>query len=125
MRRATAWPPPTSITPAPSPGPTSTQGASVGNRPRYLRDDLYEQCSDHITEYMASSRSVGSRPSRRTMALNSSSVIPSRRCRGSTPASLMDSHGTRFALAYLWMTLQDVCYESAENNWRCNDLEES
>src|SRR5438105_13499616 len=25
-------------------------------------DDLYEQCSDHITEYIASSRCVGSRP---------------------------------------------------------------
>src|SRR5256885_7164555 len=33
---------------------------------------------------MASSRSDGSRPSRRTMALNSSSVMPSRRCLGST-----------------------------------------
>src|SRR5919108_202213 len=89
MRRATARSSPTSITPAPSPGPTRTQGASVGKRPRYLRDDLYEQCSDHITEYMASSRCVGSRPSRRTMALNSSSVIPSRRCVGSLTRAIV------------------------------------
>ena len=52
-----------STTPAPSPGPTSTHGASVGKRDRNARDDLYEQCSDHITEYIASSRWVGSRPS--------------------------------------------------------------
>ena len=51
-----------STTPAPSPGPTSTHGASVGKRPRCARDDLYEQCSDHITEYIASSRSVGLAP---------------------------------------------------------------
>src|SRR3954454_18447572 len=88
MRTATATPSPTSMTPAPSPGPTSTHGASVGKRPRYLRDDLYEQCSLHITEYIASSRSDGSRPSRLTMALNSSSVIPSMRCLGSTDGSL-------------------------------------
>src|SRR6478752_7357682 len=72
-----------STTPAPSPGPTSTHGASVGNRDRYARDDLYEQCSDHITEYMASSRWVGSRPSSSTTAASSSSVIPSCRCKGS------------------------------------------
>ena len=29
-----------------------------------MRDDLYEQCSDHITAYMASSRWLGGRPSR-------------------------------------------------------------
>src|SRR4051812_45723494 len=72
-----------SMTPAPSPGPTSTHGASVGNRPRCGREDLYEQCSDHITEYIASSRCVGSRPSSSTTAASSSSVIPSCRCSGS------------------------------------------
>ena len=40
IRSATARSSPTSMTPAPSPGPTSTHGASVGKRPRYLRDDL-------------------------------------------------------------------------------------
>src|SRR5262245_27658279 len=80
MRIATASPSPMSTTPAPSPGPTSTQGASVGKRPRYARDDLYEQCSDHMTEYMASSRCVGSRPSSSTTAASSSSVTPTCRC---------------------------------------------
>src|SRR5215207_3947341 len=82
MRTATAMPSPTSMTPAPSPGPTSTHGASVGRRPRWERDDLYEQCSDHITEYMASSRCVGSRPSSSTTAASSSSVMPSWRWSG-------------------------------------------
>src|SRR3954453_6837137 len=52
MRTAIAMPSPMSTTPAPSPGPTSTQGALVGNRERCTREDLYEQCSDHITEYI-------------------------------------------------------------------------
>ena len=40
MRMATAIPSPASITPAFSPGPTSTWGASVGSRLRWTRDDL-------------------------------------------------------------------------------------
>ena len=40
MRSATATPSPTSTTPAFSPGPTSTCGASVGSRRRWSRDDL-------------------------------------------------------------------------------------
>ena len=79
MRMAAAMPSPTSTTPAFSPGPTSTQGASVGRRLRCTRDDLYEQCSDHITAYMASSRWFGARPSRPSMAAYSSSVSPSDR----------------------------------------------
>src|SRR5439155_11836552 len=59
-----------------SPGPTSTHGAAVGSRPRWTRDDLYEQCSDHMTAYMASSRWFGSRPRMRSMAAASSSVSP-------------------------------------------------
>src|SRR4029078_11050572 len=92
MRTATAMPSPMSTTPAPSPGPTSTHGASVGKRRRYERDDLYEQCSDHMTEYMASSRCVGSRPSSATTASSSSSVIPS--CRGSAPPAIGQSLAT-------------------------------
>ena len=41
-----------SITPAFSPGPQITQGASVGSFLRWTRLDLYEQCSDHMTEKM-------------------------------------------------------------------------
>src|SRR5688500_13496658 len=101
------------MTPAPSPGPTSTQGASVGNRPRYFLDDLYEQCSDHITEYMASSRYVGSRPSRRTMALNSSSVIPNRRWVGSFTSGIVTALSkTSDLLLFLFRTRYKMCYIS-------------
>ena len=62
MRTAIAMPPPASMTPAFSPGPTSTRSPSVGSRPRWIRDDLYEQCSDHMTPNSASSRSFGGRP---------------------------------------------------------------
>jgi len=55
----------------------------VGSRPRCTFDDLYEQCSDHMTAYMASSRSEGSRPSSWVIAVSSSSLRPSVRCRGS------------------------------------------
>ena len=80
-----------STTPAPSPGPTSTHGADVGKRLRCARDDLYEQCSDHITAYMASSRSVGARPSSPSTAASSSSVMPSCWCIGSAiPAEISD-----------------------------------
>src|SRR5690606_16381532 len=60
--KAASQPSPRSMTPAFSPGPTFTHGALEGKRPRWTREDLYEQCSDHITEYMASSEWVGSRP---------------------------------------------------------------
>jgi len=49
IRMAMAIPSPASITPAFSPGPTSTRGPSVGRRLRWLREDLYEQCSLHMT----------------------------------------------------------------------------
>src|SRR5688500_2200581 len=52
-----------SITPAFSPGPQITHGASVGSFLRWRRLDLYEQCSLHITEKMPSSTRLGSRPS--------------------------------------------------------------
>src|SRR4028119_487883 len=57
-----ASPSPMSITPAFSPGPQITQGASVGSFFKWMRDDLYEQCSDHMTEKMPSSVRFGSRP---------------------------------------------------------------
>src|SRR5262249_20752204 len=67
-------------TPAFSPGPTSTHGASLGSRRKCRRDDLYEQCSLHMTEYMASSRWLGDRPRMASMRASSSSVKPSARC---------------------------------------------
>ena len=65
--------------------PTNTHGASVGSRFRWIRLDLYEQCSDHITAYIASSRSLGARPRMRSISMASSSVKPRARCR-TTPA---------------------------------------
>ncbi len=55
-------PSPISTTPAFSPGPCTTQAALVGSSFSHTRDDLYEQCSDHITLKMPSSVSVGARP---------------------------------------------------------------
>src|SRR5882672_6250016 len=48
--------------PAFSPGPCNTSLLRVGNRFRCTREDLYEQCSLHITLKMPSSVRVGSRP---------------------------------------------------------------
>ena len=42
-------PSPISTTPAFSPGPGTTRGPVGGPFLRWTREDLYEQCSDHIT----------------------------------------------------------------------------
>src|SRR6516164_5909023 len=60
--KTTAWPSPMSITPAFSPGPWITQGALVGSPRRWMREDLYEQCSFHIAEKIPSSVKLGGRP---------------------------------------------------------------
>src|SRR5438128_310441 len=73
---AATQPSPMSITPAFSPGPCTTRGPLVGNFFRCTRLDLYEQCSDHITEKMPSSVWLGSRPRICWMRLNSSGVMP-------------------------------------------------
>src|SRR6476469_6525421 len=44
---------------------------------RWFLLDLYEQCSDHITEYMASSAAVGRRPRLSRMRWYSSGLRPS------------------------------------------------
>src|SRR3984893_19493002 len=59
---ATASPSPMSMTPAFSPGPWITHGASVGSVRRWIFDDLYEQCSFHMAEKMPSSVKLGARP---------------------------------------------------------------
>src|SRR5947207_12256013 len=56
--KTAAWPSPMSTTPAFSPGPwiTLQRGVEVvGKRPRCMRELLYEQCSDHMTETIPSS----------------------------------------------------------------------
>ena len=65
--KVTAQPSPTSSTPAFSPMPTIRFFFMAGetlspNWRRYFFELLYEQCSLHITEYMASSPEVGRRP---------------------------------------------------------------
>ena len=73
------------ITPAFSPGPATTPAPVVGSVDSSGFELLYEQCSLHMTLNIASSRSFGSRPPRRSrIASSSSSVTPSRRWSGST-----------------------------------------
>src|SRR5208282_5474816 len=72
----TASPSPMSMTPAFSPGPWITQGASVGSVRRWIFEDLYEQCSFHIAEKMPSSVKVGVRPISLTRRSYSSGLRP-------------------------------------------------
>src|SRR3974390_2366085 len=72
----TARPSPMSMTPAFSPGPWITQGALVGRPRRWMREDLYEQCSFHIAEKMPSSVKLGSRPISFRMRSYSSGLSP-------------------------------------------------
>ncbi len=65
-----------SITPAFSPGPWITQGALVGRPRRWMREDLYEQCSFHIAEKMPSSVKLGTRPISFRMRSYSSGFSP-------------------------------------------------
>ena len=72
-----------STTPAFSPMPASSLlpfGVVSGTSPKRRRctfEDLYEQCSDHMTEYMASSAPLGRRPRISLMRPYSSAVSPS------------------------------------------------
>src|ERR1043165_9985575 len=65
-----------SMMPAFSPGPCPTSLLRVGSRFRCTRDDLYEQCSLHITLKIPSSVSDGSRPREALIRSYSSGVIP-------------------------------------------------
>src|SRR4051794_21306577 len=65
-----------SITPAFSPGPWITHGALVGRPLRWMREDLYEQCSFHIAEKIPSSVNVGTRPINFRMRSYSSGLRP-------------------------------------------------
>src|SRR6058998_3585368 len=72
---AQAQPSPMSMIPAFSPGPCTTCLLRVGSRFKCTRDDLYEQCSLHITLKMPSSVSVGSRPPRSCLIFSYSSAV--------------------------------------------------
>src|SRR5215472_17581796 len=65
-----------SITPAFSPGPWITHGALVGRPFRWMREDLYEQCSFHIAEKIPSSVKLGTRPISFKMRSYSSGLSP-------------------------------------------------
>src|ERR1700691_2254092 len=79
--KAQAHPSPTSMMPAFSPGPCTTlpgplvRSPRVGSRFRCTREDLYEQCSDHITEKIPNSVSDGVRPRAASMRAYSSLVM--------------------------------------------------
>src|SRR5262245_27243942 len=64
------------MTPAFSPGPWITHGAVVGSPRRWMREDLYEQCSFHIAEKMPSSVKLGTRPISLRMRSYSSGLRP-------------------------------------------------
>src|ERR671917_623695 len=90
--KAAHQPSPTSTIPAFSPGGTMTRSPSVGSRLRCAREDLYEQCSDHMTEKTPSSTKVGSRPSRARMRSNSSEV---RLCAATTSGVMISEFMSR------------------------------
>src|SRR5579864_3617696 len=74
--KTTASPSPISMTPAFSPGPQITRLPVVGRVRSQIFEDLYEQCSLHITEKMPSSVRFGTRPRIATARSNSSPVSP-------------------------------------------------
>src|SRR5271165_794870 len=74
--KTTASPSPISTTPAFSPGPQMTCGPEVGNVLSQFFDDLYEQCSLHMTEKTPSSVRFGTRPRIVMARSNSCSVDP-------------------------------------------------
>src|SRR3954451_23581121 len=80
--KVTAYPSPMSITPAFSPIPASILPAGVScgvsaDLRRCTFEDLYEQCSLHLTQYIASSQLVGRRPRMSRMRWYSSGFNPS------------------------------------------------
>src|SRR3954451_5002324 len=74
--KATARPSPMSTAPAFSPGPSTTRSPSVGSVPSSFLECLYEQCSLHMSENIASSTWLGSRPSLSQTRRYSSGVSP-------------------------------------------------
>src|SRR3954471_12586962 len=74
--KTTASPSPISTIPAFSPGPQITRGPDVGSLRSHTFDDLYEQCSLHMTEKMPSSVIFGVRPRIAQARANSSALSP-------------------------------------------------
>src|SRR3954451_9633686 len=74
--KTTASPSPISMIPAFSPGPQITRGPVVGKIRSQTFEDLYEQCSLHITEKMPSSVTFGVRPRIEQARANSTAESP-------------------------------------------------
>src|SRR3954452_14198459 len=74
--KTTTSPSPISTTPAFSPGPQITRGPDIGSCRSHTFDDLYEQCSLHMTEKMPSSVRFGVRPRMAQASANSSAESP-------------------------------------------------
>ena len=79
---ATARPSPIETTPAFSPGPATTPSPAVGSVASSGFELLYEQCSDHMTLNIASSRSFGSRAEPVADGVELVVGQPRARCRG-------------------------------------------
>src|SRR4051812_21234194 len=86
-----------SMMPAFSPGPCTTSLLRVGNRFRCTRDDLYEQCSLHITEKIPNSVNVGVRPIHFNIRWYSSGVIP---CSATTSGVMADCFSGEVILSW-------------------------
>src|SRR5258708_38653625 len=82
-----------------------TRSPVVGRRFRWIREDLYEQCSDHITENTPNSTAFGSRPSSSLTRVNSSGV---RLCAAMTSGVIdsIDVGGRNFGVR--WQAKRDT-----------------
>src|SRR5437763_5670709 len=96
-----------SITPAFSPGPWMTHGASVGSVRRWIFEDLYEQCSFHIAEKTPSSVKLGVRPINFSMRAYSSGLRPWAATSAGVIAGVLEVP----ARSFIW--------EALVSRWRC------
>ena len=103
--KVTAQPSPMSTTPAFSPMPTRSFSFIWSvvfwlNWARWTFEDLYEQCSDHMTEYIASSAIVGRRPRMSRIRAYSSAFSPSS-AQGCAVSGVIDASATVSMLVWI------------------------
>src|SRR5579859_3258159 len=113
-----------SMIPAFSPGPCTTSLLRVGSRFKCTRDDLYEQCSLHITLKMPNSVNDGSRPREALIFSYSSGVMP---CSAMTLGVMAEacvvginlflfSHLQEFSILWIctliWHRLSCLCFQT-------------
>src|ERR1700722_1417297 len=75
-----------------------TCGPLVGSLRRWMRDDLYEQCSFHIAETMPSSVKVGVRPISATSRAYSSGFRPCETASASSTFGSVSLKGLRLSV---------------------------